>query len=120
MYFFQLCLKLFVSLSIVLLLMILTFKVFGNKVVQINNNRYIKVMEKIQISKDSCIILIKAGEKGYIIGSSSGNIQKIDEVSLEEIKELELQKAQFQYNINEYNGSFINMIKKLKGDKHEV
>lgn len=120
MYFLQLCLRLLVSLVIVMLLMILTFKLLGNKIVQINNNKYMKILEKIQISKDNSILIVKVGEKGYVMSSSSGSLQKIDDLSENEIKVLEAQKKEIGQNINGYNENFINIIKKIRGDKHEI
>ncbi|GAA0107110.1 MULTISPECIES: flagellar biosynthetic protein FliO [Clostridium] len=97
--------KLIFTLVVVLGLMYLVFKISGNRLNKINEGKYIKVLEKVQISKDTSIVVLKIGKKGYIMSSSNNNTEKIDEISEEEIllleeeKKIEKEKINQQYEV---------------------
>ncbi len=97
--------KLIFALVVVLGLMYLVFKISGNRLNKINEGKYIKVLEKVQISKDTSIVVLKIGKKGYIMSSSNNNTEKIDEISEEEIllleeeKKIEKEKINQQYEV---------------------
>ena len=81
--------------------MYLVFKISGNRLNKINEGKYIKVLEKVQISKDTSIVVVKIGKKGYIMSSSNNNTEKIDEISEEEILLLEEEKRIEKEKINQ-------------------
>ncbi|MDB1928886.1 flagellar biosynthetic protein FliO [Clostridium tertium] len=97
--------KLIFTLVVVLGLMYLVFKISGNRLNKINEGKYIKVLERVQISKDTSIVVLKIGKKGYIMSSSNNNTEKIDEISEEEIllleeeKKIEKEKINQQYEV---------------------
>ena len=93
--------KLIFALVVVLGLMYLVFKISGNRLNKINEGKYIKVLEKVQISKDTSIVVVKIGKKGYIMSSSNNNTEKIDEISEEEILLLEEEKRIEKEKINQ-------------------
>lgn len=96
--------KLIFALVVVLGFMYLTFKLSGDKLSKINNNKYIKVLEKSQISRESSIAVVKVGNKGYILSISNSKIEKLDELSEEEILNIEEDKIREKEKINEqYN-----------------
>ena len=81
MEYVYLIIKLILALIFVFGLMFLLAKLSNNQVDRMNNNRYIKVMEKTSISKDNSIMLLKIGEKGYVVASSNKGLEKLEEVS---------------------------------------
>lgn len=103
--FIFLLFKLIFALAVVLGLMYLSFKLSNNKISQFNEGKYIKVLERNQISKDTAIVVVKIGKKGYVLSTSNNFTNKIDEISeeetflLEEEKRLEKEKVSKQYEI---------------------
>lgn len=103
--FIFLLFKLIFALAVVLGLMYLSFKLSNNKISQFNEGKYIKVLERNQISKDTAIVVVKIGKKGYVLSTSNNSTNKIDELSeeetflLEEEKRMEKEKVSKQYEI---------------------
>ncbi|MDU5109254.1 MAG: flagellar biosynthetic protein FliO [Clostridium sp.] len=103
--FIFLLFKLIFALAVVLGLMYISFKLSNNKLSQFNDGKYIKVLERNQISKDTAIVVVKIGKKGYVLSTSNNSTNKIDELSeeetflLEEEKRMEKEKVSKQYEI---------------------
>ena len=129
MEFVFMCVKLVFSLVIVIGIMYLAFKISGDRINQINKNKYIKVLDRIQISKDSFIIILKVGNKGYIMSSTNGKTEKIQDLSEEEVLTIENEKLKVQNDLNKGYENIINKFKrtfnmfknkyKLKEEDHE-
>ena len=127
--FFTMFMKLLIALGITLGIMFLSYRVLGTKVENINNNKYIRVIERTQISKDSAILVVRAGKKGYVLMSSGNNVEKLSELSQEEIHEIEENKKKSNQEIIEGYNKLIsiskNNVSKLlrnmgsKEEKHE-
>lgn len=109
--FFTMFMKLIIALGITLGIMFLSYKVLGTKVESINNNKYIKVIERTQISKDNAILVVKAGRRGYILMSSGNNVEKLSELSEEEINEIEENKRKSNQEIIDGYNKFISVSK---------
>lgn len=109
--FFTMFMKLIIALGITLGIMFLSYKVLGTKVESINNNKYIKVIERTQISKDNAILVVKAGRKGYILMSSGNNVEKLSDLSEEEIDEIEENKRKSNQEIIDGYNKFISVSK---------
>lgn len=93
--------KLIFALVVVLGLMYLVFKISGNRLNKFNEGKYVKVLERVQISRDTSIVVIKIGKKGYIMSSSTNNTEKLDEISEEDIVLLEEAKRKEKEKINQ-------------------
>lgn len=129
MEFIGMFIQLIIALGITLGLMFLSFKVLGTRVNKINDNKYIKVIERVQVTKESNILLVKVGKKGYVMTSTTGNMEKLSELSEEEIIEIEEEKKKLAQDMNETYNKFIsktgqyvsNIVKKIraKEDKNE-
>jgi flagellar protein FliO/FliZ len=117
--FLEICGKLILSLTTVLILIFLVFRVLGSKVNDINNKKYMKIIDRLQITKDNSIVIVQIGKKAYIMSSSAKGMEKIEELEEEELQVIDSMKKQ---SLNEmqsvYNKAFIKL-KGLKGDKHE-
>lgn len=100
--------QLIVALGITLGLMFLSFKVLGTRVKKINDNKYIKVIERVQVTKESNIFVVKVGKKGYVMTSTTGNMEKLSELSEEEIIEIEEEKKKLAQDMNETYNKFIS------------
>ena len=121
--------KLILALGVTLGLMFLSFKLMGTKLNAINNNKYIKVIERVQVSKENFILIVKIGKKGYIITSTAGHMEKLSELSEEEINIIEEDKKKVAAEMTEsYTKLMLNskesiskIIKNIrsKEEKHE-
>ncbi|MCE5220745.1 MAG: flagellar biosynthetic protein FliO [Clostridium sp.] len=121
--------KLILALGVTLGLMFLSFKLMGTKLSAINNNKYVKVIERVQVTKENTILIVKIGQKGYVMTSTAGHMEKLSELSEEEINIVEEDKKKVAQEINEnYNklilklkNSFSKIVKNIKSkeEKHE-
>ena len=121
--------QLILALGVTLGLMFLSFKLMGTKLNAINNNKYVKVIERVQVTKENAILIVKIGEKGYVMTSTAGHMEKLSELSEEEINIIEEDKKKAAQEITEsYNKlmlkskkSFSKIVKNIKSkeEKHE-
>jgi flagellar protein FliO/FliZ len=121
--------KLIFALGVTLGLMFLSFKLMGTKLDAINNNKYVKVIERVQVTKENTILIIKIGKTGYVMTSTAGHMEKLSELSEEEINIIEENKKKAAAEISEsYNKlilkltkSFSKIVKNIKSkeEKHE-
>lgn len=92
--------KLIVSMIVIFALMIILFK-YANKGINGNlNKKYVKVIERVQISKDGYILVVKVGNKGMVLSTSTGHTEKLQELSEEELAEIEEAKQQALKDMN--------------------
>ncbi len=127
--FFKMFMQLLIALGITLGIMFLSYRILGTKVDRINDNKYIKVIERTQITKDNAILVVRVGKKGYVMMTSGNSVEKLSELSEEEISEIEEKKKKSnQEVIDGYNRlisvSKNNVSKVLKNirskeEKHE-
>ncbi|WP_238916527.1 flagellar biosynthetic protein FliO [Clostridium sp. YIM B02555] len=121
--------QLIFALGVTFGLMFLSFKVMGSKYNVINNNKYIKVIDRVQITKENSILIVKIGEKGYIMTSTAGHMEKLSELSEYEIKNIEEDKKKSNEEIIKnykqaglkFKGMISKTIKNIgsKEEKHE-
>lgn len=126
---FKTFVQLIFALGITLGLMFLCFKLMGTKINTINNNKYVKVIDRVQVTKENSILIVKIGNKGYVMTSTSGHMEKVSELSEAEIKSIEEDKKKSNEEIiKAYSEIWIKSKKiflkilnniKSKGDKHE-
>ncbi|WP_410506212.1 flagellar biosynthetic protein FliO [Haloimpatiens sp. FM7315] len=96
--FFYTLLKLLIFLPFILICIYMVLKYGGNKIQDLQNSKYIKVFERVQLSKDNSILVVKIGEKGYVITNSNKGIEILMSVSNEELTEIEKSKKIPQYD----------------------
>ncbi|MGO5065070.1 flagellar biosynthetic protein FliO [Clostridium sp. LCP25S3_F8] len=89
------------ALALVLLLLYLSLKLGGEKLQKFQNGKYIKVLERVPLSKENFVCVVKIGEKAYIMTSTPHSIEKITELSEAETKKIEDLKIQ---SMPQYNG----------------
>ncbi|SFC61450.1 flagellar biosynthetic protein FliO [Clostridium uliginosum] len=121
--------KMCIYLSIILGLIFLMFRLLGSKINQINDKKYMKIVDKLQVTKENSLIVVKVGKRGYVMTSSSSHMEKLEELSEEEINIIEEDKKKLLYETSEvYNkfcsnpkDKFLNIVNNIraKGDKHE-
>lgn len=87
-------LKLVVSLIVVICLMGIAFKYMGKGMKMTTGNKYVKVIERTQLSKDSYIVVLRVGNEGMVMLTSSGHTKKLRDLTKEEIEEIEVRKLE--------------------------
>jgi flagellar protein FliO/FliZ len=127
--FIGMIIRLIIALAFTLGLMLLSFKLMGKKMNATNNSKYIKVIERVQITKENAILIVKIGEKGYVMTSAEGHMEKISELSEEEINIIEEAKKKSAEEAMQYytdliaksKGRFSKIVKNIKSkeEKHE-
>lgn len=81
-------LKLAAALLVILPLIYISIKYGGNKLQYIQNGNYMKVLERLNITKENSILIIKIGEKGYVFSSTDNKLEILMELDNEEIKKI--------------------------------
>ena len=110
--FLGMIVQLILALGVTLGLIFLSFKLANSKFNIINGNKYIKVIERVQITKDNAILIVKIGEKGYVMTSTAGHMEKLSELSKEEINIIEEDKKKASQEMTEYYAKLILKSKK--------
>jgi flagellar protein FliO/FliZ len=87
--YFTFFIKIIVSLVFILCLILLAFKYGGGKLQLLQNRKYLKIIEKVSLSKENSILVMKMGSKAYVVASSQNKIDILREVPEEELKNLE-------------------------------
>jgi len=87
--FIFLTIKVIFSLIFILGLILLTLKYGGGKLQSFQNKKYLKVLERISLSKENSVLVVKMGEKAFVVSSSHSNVEILREVSEEELINLE-------------------------------
>lgn len=96
-----LIIKLIFAFLVVFSFMYLVFKLSGDKFNKLNEGKYIKILERTQISKDSSIAVVKVGKKGYVLSTTSNKMEKLDDLTEEEINLLEEGKKEEKERLNQ-------------------
>ena len=95
--FLILIFKIIIFLPFILFLLYLSLKYGGNKLRKLQDGRYMKILDRIPLSKDNSIIVVKIGDKAYAVSSSARDINILFEIPQEEIHNIENIKELPQY-----------------------
>lgn len=95
--FLWMFLKIIIFLPFILLLVYISMKYGGNKLQNIQNGKYIKILERTNVSKTNSLFVVKLGEKAYVMASTNREMKIISELSEEEVIKLENNKVIPQY-----------------------
>ena len=106
--YFLLSIKTIFSLIFILGLIILTFKYGGGKLQVLQNKSHLKILERISLSKENSLLVVKMGTKAFVISSSHSNIEILSEVSEEDLINIE------KSNESPKTDKLVEFIKKLK------
>lgn len=105
-----------VATIFIIVLMYLALKLGGNKYISLGDGKYVKIIERTQLSKENSILLAKIGEEGYILSSSQKGIDILLKLEEGEISNIELKKKQ---QLNKYAFDYSAVIKKLNKKKED-
>lgn len=85
--------KIVIFLPFIIFLIYLFFKYGGDKLQEIQNGRYMKVMDRMPLNKENSLLIVKIGNKGYVMSSTQGRVDILMEITDNELKEIEKQKV---------------------------
>lgn len=95
--FLWMLLKVIIFLPFILLLIYTSIKYGGNKLQNMQNGRYIKILERAAISKENSLLVVKLGEKGYVMSSVNGKLEIVSELDEKEILKVEASRSIPEY-----------------------
>ena len=93
--FVQYILNLVFVIPIVLLLFFIAIKLGKTSLVKIGAYNHVTILEKININKDSSVLVLKLGNEGCVGVATSSGFEVIQKLDINEIKEIEDKKSQF-------------------------
>lgn len=92
--------KVIVALPVVLLLAYISLKLSKGYTNTLKRNKKMKVIETVPLYEKSALSIVQIGSKYFVLGVSNQNIQKISELSPEEILEMQLDQELDQKAVN--------------------
>ncbi len=95
--FWLLIFKIIIFLPFILFILYLSLRYGGSKLRKLQDGRYMKVLDRIALSKENSIVIVKMGEKAYAVSSSTKEINILFELPKEEILHIENTKELPQY-----------------------
>ncbi|MBN9647275.1 MAG: flagellar biosynthetic protein FliO [Terrisporobacter othiniensis] len=103
--------NLIVFVPFTIALIIITIRLSKSSINGIAKNKYIKVLERTNLNKDTELYVLKVGDEGCVIVSSSTKTDTIKELTSHQIEEIERKQEEVKIN----NRNNINL--KLKDIK---
>lgn len=92
----QYVINLIVFVPITIALIIITIKLSNINIGRFSENKYVKVLEKSNLNKDTDIFILKIGDEGCVLVSSPSNTYKVKELTKEEIKAIEIKNEEIK------------------------
>ncbi|MBU3186036.1 flagellar biosynthetic protein FliO [Clostridium estertheticum] len=89
--------KIIIFLPFILFMLYLSLKYGGTKLRKLQDGRYMRILDRISLSKENSIAVVKIGDKAYAVSSSLNDIKILFELPNEEIIKIEKIKELPQY-----------------------
>jgi len=96
--FWVLIIKIIIFLPFILFILYLSLKYGGSKLRKLQDGRYMKILDRVALSKENSIVVVKIGDKAYAVSSSTKDISILFELPEEEIIKIENTKELPQYD----------------------
>lgn len=96
--FFITLVKIIAFLPFIIFLIYISLKYGGEKLQDIQKGKYMRILDRLPLSKENSLLIVKIGEKVYVISSASGKVEIISELKNEEIYKIEVSKNIPQYD----------------------
>ncbi|MGL6105054.1 hypothetical protein [Romboutsia sp.] len=114
----QYLVNLAVFIPFVMILIVVSIRFSRGNLEGIGIYKYTKVIERTNLNKDTDVFVLKIGDEGCVIISSPSKIEKIKDLSLEEMKNIEEKRQQIKHkkiiNLNKRDINLKNIdLKKL-------
>ena len=76
----------FIPITIILIIASIKLTKFNSD--NINKHKYVKVLERTNLNKDTSIFVLEMGDEGCVVVSSPSKIEKLKELNVEDIAEI--------------------------------
>ena len=80
--------NLIIFIPITIILIVASIKLSKLNSDNINKYKYVKVLERTNLSKDTSIFVLEIGDEGCVLASSPSKIEKLKELNKEDIAEI--------------------------------
>ncbi|MCY6354013.1 flagellar biosynthetic protein FliO [Clostridium sp. ZS2-4] len=100
--------KIVLFLPFIIFLIYFFGKYGGAKLQSIQNGRYMKILDRMPLSRENSLLITKIGEKGYVISSTQNRVEILKELDEDELRKFEESKNNYEYE------SVKNIVTKLK------
>lgn len=90
--------NLIVFVPFTIALIIITIRLSKSSINGIAKNKYIKVLERTNLNKDTELYVLKVGDEGCVIVSSSTKTDTIKELTSHQIEEIERKQEEVKIN----------------------
>ena len=108
--------KVVAFIPIIIILIAISLKLSQRTLMQGQANRHMKVLEVINLNKNNSLVVVKIGDKGCVLASSSSSVNKIEDLTKEDILQIEeniiQNNVKAQQYFNKYKDKMTKIIKK--------
>jgi flagellar protein FliO/FliZ len=98
---FQYIINLGIFIPVVIFLIIICIRFGKINSDKLDRFKYIKILERTTLSKDTNIFVIKIGDEGCVISSSPSKLEILKDLSKEDIESIEKSKLDFSNQIKD-------------------
>lgn len=92
----QYLINLSVFVPLIIILIVVSIRISKANLENIGIYKYTQVIERTNLNKDTDVFVLKIGDEGCVIVSSPSSIEKIKELSKEEINNLEQKREEMK------------------------
>lgn len=114
----QYIINLIVFVPVTIILIVVSIKLSKANLSNLGGYKYIKVLERTVLSKDTEVCVLKIGDEGCVLVSSPSKVENIKELNKEEIENIEQKQNDTKVKLVKLNKEGINLEKlNVKGLK---
>lgn len=85
--------KIIAFLPFIVFLIYIVLKYGGGNLQKLQNGKYLKIIERVPLSKDSSLVVVKMGGRAYVVSSTAHRVEILRELEEEETFELSESKV---------------------------
>jgi flagellar protein FliO/FliZ len=100
-----------IVLPIIIFLLILTLRFLNNKSISLAKANYLNVIEKIQLTKECTLAIIKTGEDALVVAITSGGVETLRRLSKDELQTILDNKEEHRKELVESYQKYLDKIK---------
>lgn len=107
-------LKILIFFPFIIALILILGKI-GSKFNLGTNNKFMKILERLPLSKDNSLLVVKIGDKAYLISSSQGKTEILRELEPSELEKInEISTVNLQQINSTIEGIKVDFLKPSK------
>ncbi|RDY24540.1 flagellar biosynthesis protein FliZ [Romboutsia maritimum] len=115
----QYLINLSIFIPIIIIMIVVSIKVSRANLENLSIYKYTKVIDRTSLNKDTNVFVLKIGDEGCVIVSSSSSIEKIKDLSSEEVKVIEERNNRKNLKVNNFKLNKIKLKKSnVKGENN--